>query len=149
MAKRTTKRRVTKKKAKRSTKRATKRTAKRTARKAPAAKKSTGGKISPAKGKPRTKSEIFGTIADQVGISKKEVSAVFDTMSEMIAADLKRGSGAFNIPGMMKVSVRRKPAVKAHTRPDPFNPGQMMQVKAKPARNVVKIRPLKALKDMV
>lgn len=136
MAKRSTKRRVTKKKAKRATK------------KAPAAKK-TGGKISPSKDKPRTKSEIYGTIADQVGISKREVSQVFDVMQQMIAADLKRGSGAFNIPGMMKVSVRRKPAVKAHTRPDPFNPGQMMQVKAKPARNVVKIRPLKALKDMV
>jgi nucleoid DNA-binding protein len=148
MAKRTTKRRVTKKKAKRSTKRATKRTAKRASRKTSAAKKP-AGRISPAKGKPRTKSEIYGTIADQVGISKKEVSAVFDVMSQMIAADLKRGSGAFNIPGMMKVSVRRKPAVKAHTRPDPFNPGQMMNVKAKPARNVVKIRPLKALKDMV
>jgi nucleoid DNA-binding protein len=148
MAKRSTKRRVTKKKAKRSTKRAAKRTAKRPARKASAAKKP-AGRITPSKGKPRTKSEIYGTIADQVGISKKEVSAVFDTMSEMIAADLKRGSGAFNIPGMMKVSVRRKPAVKAHTRPDPFNPGQMMNVKAKPARNVVKIRPLKALKDMV
>jgi hypothetical protein len=45
--------------------------------------------------------------------------------------------------------VQKKPAVKAHTRPDPFNPGQMMQVKAKPARKVVKVRPLKGLKDRV
>lgn len=146
MAKRSTKRRVTKKKAKRTT--ARKKTRTRTRARASAARKPSG-KIAPSKGKPRTKSEIYGTIADQVGISKKEVSAVFDVMQQMIAADLKRGSGAFNIPGMMKVSVRRKPAVKAHTRPDPFNPGQMMNVKAKPARNVVKIRPLKALKDMV
>ena len=100
--------------------------------------------------KPRTKSEIYGTIADQVGISKKEVAAVFDTMQQMIAADLKKGNaGSFNVPGMMKVTVRRKPAVKAHTRPDPFNPGQMMRVKAKPPRNVVRVRPLKGLKDLV
>ncbi len=49
----------------------------------------------------------------------------------------------------MKITVIKKPATKAGTRPNPFKPGEMMDVKAKPARNVVKVRPLKSLKEMV
>ena len=128
--------------------------ARKTTRKAPArraatATKSTGTKITGAKGKPRTKSEIQALIAQHVGISKKEVAQVFDTMSTMIAADLKKGSvGTFNVPGMMKVTVQRKPATKARKGINPFT-GEPTVFKAKPARNVVKVRPLKALKDMV
>ncbi len=147
----------------RSRKKTTKKTVRRTktaasSRKAPARKtstrratatKSTGTKITGAKGKPRTKSEIQATIAEHVGISKKEVAQVFDTMSTMIAADLKKGSvGTFNVPGMMKVTVQRKPATKARKGINPFT-GEPTTFKAKPARNVVKVRPLKALKDMV
>jgi nucleoid DNA-binding protein len=106
-------------------------------------------KITPAKEKPRTKSEVVGTIADQVGISKKEVQSVFDTMGEMIAADLKKNAvGTFNVPGMMKVTVQRKPATKARKGINPFT-GEETTFKAKPARNVVKVRPLKGLKDRV
>jgi hypothetical protein len=49
----------------------------------------------------------------------------------------------------MKVTVIRKPATKARMAPNPFKPGEMMQVKAKPARNVVKVRALKGLKALV
>lgn len=128
--------------------------ARKTTRKAPArragtATKSTGTKITGAKGKARTKSEVQALIAEHVGISKKEVAQVFDTMGTMIAADLKKGSvGTFNVPGMMKVTVQRKPATKARKGINPFT-GEPTTFKAKPARNVVKVRPLKALKDMV
>ena len=152
MARRTT-RKTARKSAGRTTRRKAsasgrKKTAKRTTKKAPATRASSA-KISGAKGKARSKSEVFGTIADQVGISKKEVAAVFDTMGQMIAADLKKGNaGVFNVPGMMKVVVQRKPATKARKGINPFT-GEPTTFKAKPARNVVKVRPLKGLKDMV
>ncbi|MEO1129223.1 MAG: HU family DNA-binding protein [Planctomycetota bacterium] len=155
MAKRTAKKRVTKK---RGATRTAKRTAKRTTRKKAPARKTTARKaparkapprITGARGKARTKSEIFGIISEHVGITKKEVAEVFEVMSVMIAADLKKGNiGAFNVPGMMKVTVRRKPATKARKGINPFT-GEPTIFKAKPARNVVKIRPLKGLKDMV
>tara|TARA_R110000868_G_scaffold411617_1_gene706059 strand:+ start:130680 stop:131132 length:453 start_codon:yes stop_codon:yes gene_type:complete len=121
--------------------------AKKAAAKAPAASKP--GRITAAKDKARTKSEVLSVISDHVGISKKEAAQVFDVMGEMIQVDLKKGScGAFNVPGMMKVSVQRKPATKARKGVNPFTKEEMV-FKAKPARNVVKVRPLKALKDRV
>ena len=33
--------------------------------------------------------------------------------------------------------------------PNPFRPGETMDVAAKPAKNIVKVQPLKALKEMV
>jgi nucleoid DNA-binding protein len=99
--------------------------------------------------KPRTKSEIFAELAQHADLTRKQVAAVFDGMAGLLKMDLARGPGVFTVPGLMKVTVTKKPAVKAHTRPDPFHPGEMMRVKAKPARKVVKVRPLKALKDMV
>lgn len=140
--------------AKQTTKKITKRPAKKTAaRRAPAPKAVAAApkavKIVPAKDKPRTKSEILTIISDHVGISKKEASQVFDVMGEMIQADLKKGAcGAFNVPGMMKVMVQRKPATKARKGRNPFT-GEDTIFKAKPARNVVKVRPLKGLKDRV
>ncbi|MEM9082882.1 MAG: HU family DNA-binding protein [Planctomycetota bacterium] len=145
MAKRTTKKRVTKKAGARKTTKKT--TTRKTTAKAPAGKKP--ARIVGAKAKARTKSEVLATIADHVGISKKEVASVFDVMGEMIAADLKKGNiGSFNVPGMMKVTVQRKPATKARKGINPFT-GEETMFKAKPARNVVKVRPLKALKDKV
>ena len=114
---------------------------------APAAKKP--ARITAAKEKPRTKSEVLSIISDHVGISKKEAAQVFDVMGDMIQVDLKKGScGAFNVPGMMKVMVQRKPATKARKGINPFTKEETV-FKAKPARNVVKVRPLKALKDRV
>jgi len=99
--------------------------------------------------KARTKSEIFTIISEQAGISKKEVAAVFEAMTAIIAKDLKnKAVGTFNVPGLMKVLVQRKPAVAKRKGINPFT-GQEQWFKAKPARNVVKVRPLKGLKDLV
>jgi nucleoid DNA-binding protein len=74
---------------------------------------------------------------------------VFDTVSKMLAADLGRsGPGVCNIAGMMKITVKKKPATPARKGVNPFT-GQEMMFKAKPAKNVIKIRPMKALKAMV
>ncbi len=98
--------------------------------------------------KPRTKSQVLAALSDNTGLTKKEVGVVFDTLGELIGNDLKKGPGTFTVPGLMKVTVVRKPATKARKGINPFT-GEETTFKAKPARNVVKVRPLKALKDMV
>jgi len=99
--------------------------------------------------KPLTKSEIVIGIAESTGVSKKDVNAVFGAMADQMKMSLgKRGPGAYTVPGLMKVMVVRKPATKARKGISPFT-GEETTFKAKPARNVVKVRPLKGLKDMV
>jgi nucleoid DNA-binding protein len=99
--------------------------------------------------KPMTKSAIYAGLAESTGLSKKDVSNVLDALTKMIEAQLgNRGPGVFNVPGLMKIVVQRKPATKARKGINPFT-GEEQMFKAKPARNVVKIRPLKGLKDMV
>jgi len=106
-------------------------------------------KAAKAPAKPMTKSEIVSGISDATGLAKKDVSAVFETMAAQINKSLGRsGPGAYTVPGLMKLVVVRKPATKARKGINPFT-GEETMFKAKPARNVVKIRPLKNLKDMV
>ena len=100
------------------------------------------------KAKSRTKSEVLGAVADKTGLSKKQVGSVVEELSNQIKKDLGKGPGIFTIPGLVKLRVVRKPATKARKGINPFT-GQEMMFKAKPARNVVKASPLKALKDMV
>ena len=100
-------------------------------------------------GKPMTKSEIVSGIADATGLTKKDVNSVFEEMAAQIKKSLGRsGTGAYTVPGLMKLVVKRKPATQARMGINPFS-GEETMFKAKPARNVVKIRPLKNLKDMV
>ena len=104
-----------------------------------------------APAKAMTKTEILNALAEETGMTKKEVSGLLDALGGLIGKNLgKRGPGVFNIPGLMKVKVVRKPATPAKKGvPNPFKPGELMDVAAKPARNVVKVLPLKGLKDMV
>lgn len=109
-------------------------------------------KKAPAKSavkKPPTKSEILAHLSEETELSRKEVGAVLDSLSGLIEQNLKpRGPGTFNLPGMFKIKVNKKPATKARKGINPFT-GEETMFKAKPARKVVKIMPLKALKDMV
>ncbi len=99
--------------------------------------------------KPMTKSEIVSGIVDATGLTKKDVTSVFEAMAAQIKESLgQSGPGAYTVPGLMKLVVQRKPATKARPGINPFT-GEETVFKAKPARNVVKIRPLKNLKDMV
>ena len=99
--------------------------------------------------KPLTKSEIYNELAEKTGLSKKDVGGVFDALTGLIADNLgKKGPGAVTIPGLMKIIVQRKPAQKSRQVRNPAT-GEMVMSKPKPARNVVKVRPLKGLKDMV
>ena len=95
-----------------------------------------------------TKSEILAGLAETTGLSRKDVASVFDALSELIKKNVgKKGPGMFVVPGLMKIVVIQKPAVKARKGINPFTKQEQM-FKAKPARKVIKVRPMKALKDM-
>ena len=126
-------------------------------KKAVAKKKATGKKKATAKKKatsaavkkPPTKSEIMTSIAETTQLSRKEVASVFEALNGLIQDNLKpRGPGTFSVPGLMKIRVNKKPATKARKGTNPFT-GEEIMFKAKPARKVVKVLPLKTLKDMV
>jgi nucleoid DNA-binding protein len=101
-----------------------------------------------ANGKGPTKGEILMSIAEETGLSRKQVSSVFDSLGSQIERNIgKKGPGLFVVPGLMKINVIVKPATKARKGINPFTKQEQM-FKAKPARKVVKIRALKSLKDM-
>jgi len=96
-----------------------------------------------------SKSEILGSISETVGVPRKQVAAMFEALTGIIKNNVgKKGPGIFVLPGLMKIVVIQKPAVKARKGINPFTKQEQM-CKAKPARKVIKVRPLKALKDMV
>ena len=97
-----------------------------------------------------TKTQLYAHIADETGVARKDIGKVFDSLGDVIAGHIKsRGAGEFKVPGLLKIKVNKKPATKARKNvPNPFRPGELMDVSAKPARKVVKVLPLKALKDM-
>ena len=98
--------------------------------------------------KPPTKTEIYSNIAEQTGLSKKQVGEVLDALSDQIEKALgPRGPKTFTIPGLCKIVVQHKPATKEREGINPFTK-QPAIFAAKPAKTVVKVRPLKKLKDM-
>jgi nucleoid DNA-binding protein len=119
-----------------------------------AVKKSSTKKQAPAKNIPvaktaMTKSAILDEIAGKTELSKKQISSVFDELTSLIERHIKKGAvGQFALPGLMKIEVKLKPATKARKGINPFT-GEETVFKARPARNVVRIRPLKKVKDMV
>ena len=117
--------------------------AKKTSKKATPVRKVTAVK------KPMTKANIMAEVAGNTGLTKKQVSSVFDELGIIIERHIKKRSPRqFTLPGLLKIEVKRKPKTKARKGINPFT-GEPMMFKAKPARDVVKVRPLKALKDMV
>ncbi|WP_428613758.1 HU family DNA-binding protein [Pseudoalteromonas sp.] len=96
-----------------------------------------------------TKSELMNVISETSGVVKKDVVAVFDVLADVIEAHVKKGAvGQFTLPGLMKVKTIRKPATKKRKGINPFT-GEETIFQAKPARTVVKVLPLKKLKEMV
>ena len=99
------------------------------------------------KGGAPTKSEVLTQISKDTSLSRKQVAAVFDSLSGVIKKSL-RGNGLFTMPGLMKLKVVKKPATKAREGINPFT-GEKMTFKAKPASKKVRVLPLKSLKAMV
>ena len=119
------------------------------AKKAAKASETAAASAKSAPSKPATKSEIYSTLSEKSGLTKKEVASVFDALSELVGKELgKKGPGQFLVPGLLKLKVARRPATKAKQGINPFTKEPML-IKAKPARNVVRVSPLKSLKDLV
>jgi len=98
---------------------------------------------------PLNKSQILADIAGSTGLAKRDVGKVVEELSGVIERHIgKKGPGAFTLPGLFKIKTIRKPATKARKGINPFTKEEVT-FKAKPARIVIKIRPLKKLKDMV
>jgi nucleoid DNA-binding protein len=108
-------------------------------------------------GKPSTKSlsiakafskrELAQSLAEMVGIAKKQAISSLDALTQIINAHVsKKGPGTFVLPGLAKFRVVRKPATKSRKGTNPFT-GEPMTFAAKPARNIVRISPLKKIKD--
>ncbi len=97
---------------------------------------------------PYTKTKLLAAIAEETGLSRKEVASVFDSLSDLMQRHLKkRSAGTFTLPGLAKFSVVSKKATRARQGINPFT-GEETTFAAKPARRLVKIRALKGVKDM-
>jgi len=108
-------------------------------------------KVAATKKKAPTKTEILNAISESTGVAKKDVAAVFDALAAEVKKNLgNRGPGAYTVPGLLKITKKKVPARPARKGvPNPFKPGELMDVAAKPASTKVKLTALKALKDMV
>jgi nucleoid DNA-binding protein len=94
-----------------------------------------------------TKSQILADLSEKTGLTKREVGGVLDELSGLIERHIKKRSvGEFTLPGLLKITTVHKKAVKARKGINPFT-GEETMFKAKPARTVVKVRPLKKLKE--
>lgn len=96
--------------------------------------------------KPPTKSELYANLAEATGLSKKDVGAVMDALVTEVSKALN-SAGQFALPGLLKIVKVHKPATKKREVRSPAT-GEMVWAEPKPARDVVKVRPLKSLKDM-
>lgn len=101
--------------------------------------------------KSMTKSDLLNAIAGETDLKRRDVSSVLDSLSKQVKKSLGRsGAGMFTLPGLVKIERKHVPARKARKNvPNPFKPGEFMDVPAKPATTKVKVRALKNLKQMV
>jgi len=94
-----------------------------------------------------TKSQLIEKIAAESELAKKDVKGVLETLASVGYKELKK-TGSFVLPGFAKFVVIKKPATKARKGINPFTKEPTV-FKAKPARKIVRARPVKAAKDAV
>ena len=94
-----------------------------------------------------SKSELIQKIADDLSLAKKDVKAVIESLATVGHKEMKKG-GVFLLPGFAKFIVVKKPATKERSGINPFTKEPTV-FKAKPARKILKVRPVKAAKDAV
>ena len=98
-------------------------------------------------GKLLSKSELIEKLAGSVSesMSKRDVKGVLEALAQVGYKELRK-TGAFLVPGLAKFVVVKKPATKARAGINPFTKEPTV-FKARPARKVIKARPVKAVKD--
>lgn len=94
-----------------------------------------------------SKTELIQKIADETSMAKKDVKAVLEKLMDVGHKELKK-IGVFQLPGFAKFTVVKKPATLERKGINPFTKEPTV-FKAKPARKVLKVRPVKAAKDAV
>ena len=96
-----------------------------------------------------SKAELIQRISEQhsSNLTRKDVKGVLESLVEIGYKELKK-AGAFVVPGFAKFIVIEKPATKARKGVNPFTKEPTV-FKAKPARKLIKARPVKATKDAV
>ena len=101
--------------------------------------------------KSMTKTQIVAEIAETTKLSKKDVVAVIDQLGEEIKKSLgKKGPGVFTLPGLLKIEKKRvKAQPEKKNVANPLRPGEFINRPAKPAHDRVKVKALKALKEVV
>jgi nucleoid DNA-binding protein len=110
--------------------------------------KSATSKKTPAIQKKYTKTEILNEIAAKTNVNRKDVAAVLEELDVLIERHIKkRAVGEFTLPGLLKIKCVTRPARAARKGvPNPFRPGELMDIPRKPASTRVKVLPLKKLK---
>ena len=128
----------------------TKKTAKKSAKKKVATKKTMNASRLAAIPTKQTKLQVITAIAEETGLNRKDVTAVFSSLSSLITRHVqRRGSGEFVIPDSgVKIRRVKKPRTKARMGRNPAT-GEAIKIAAKPATTVVKVSALKALKDKI
>ena len=98
---------------------------------------------------PLSKSALVQTLADKhtYKLTRKDVKGILEAVAQVGQTELKK-NGIFVLPGLVRMTVVKKPATKARKGTNPFT-GEEMMFKAKPARKIVRARPVKAAKDAV
>ena len=96
-----------------------------------------------------SKSALIQTITEQQPdeVSRRNVKGIIETLATVGYKELKK-TGAFCVPGFAKFVVVKKPARKQRHGINPFTKEPII-FKAKPARKVIKARPMKSVKDAV
>ncbi len=96
-----------------------------------------------------SKSQFVDAMAKKTGLTKKQIASALEALNAIVAQQLgKRGPGEVIIPGLLRMGVVEKPATAQHEGINPFTK-EPMTYKARPARKVIRARPLKALKDAI
>ena len=104
---------------------------------------------SPTSKKPLTKTEMIAALAEATGLTKTQIVSLFDELATLIKKELgEEEAGTINISNLLKIKVVRKPATPEHKGINPFTKEETI-FKAKPAKNVVKLVPLRGLKELV
>lgn len=98
----------------------------------------------------QTRADILHTIAEELEMTKTQVENVFKSFKKIVGMHLcKKGSGEVNVPHLgVKIKRRKKKASKARSMVSPLT-GQVVDIPAKKARDVVTVKALKSLKDTV
>ncbi len=100
-----------------------------------------------------TKTEIMAAIAQATEANKKLVQAVLEALAGEIKKALRpRGGQVFHDPRSGEDRTGRRSSRPSPARkgvPNPFKPGELMDVPAKAASTKVKVRALKNLKTFV